>query len=233
MIKAIGFDMGHTLMKNNHPLSWSSLYPSAIAATAQKCDIELTENMVSLATDVLTKYNTRINYRENEVSSDTIFNEILSLWNCPNKDIQSVKSAFYSFFQADTLPFPETIETLAELKRNGLQIGVLTDVAYGMDNAFSLKEFAILSEYIDIVLTSVDVGYRKPNKTGFMRLLDFFHVSADEMIYVGDEDKDIKGANNVGIVSVLINRNDEVKEYSQNYTINSLNDIFSIIFARK
>ncbi len=198
-------------------------------AISQHCNIALTEEMINIATDVLTKYNTRINYRETEVTSDIIFKEILELWGCSNSDIQSVKVAFYSFFQADTVPFPETIATLSELKRLGCQIGVLTDVAYGMDNDFSLREFAMLSEYIDITLTSVDVGYRKPNQAGFIQLLDYFHVSASEMIYVGDEEKDIKGANGAGIISVLINRGDEAKEYNQKYTIKSLNDIFDII----
>jgi len=35
-----------------------------------------------------------------------------------------------------------------------------------MDNEFSLKDFSMLSEFIDITLTSVDVGYRKSTTLG-------------------------------------------------------------------
>lgn len=82
-------------------------------------------------------------------------------------------------------------------------------MAYGMDNAFSLEDIAVLSDFIDIAITSVDVGYRKPNSAGYLKLLDSLGVYSDEMIFVGDEEKDIIGAKKAGIVSVLINRSKE------------------------
>lgn len=102
-----------------------------------------------------------------EITSDIIFKEIMSAWDCLNADLHAMKSAFYSFFQADAHPFPEAIETLKGLKSRGIKTGILTDVAYGMDNEFSLKDFAMLTGYIDLILTSVDVGCRKPCKEGF------------------------------------------------------------------
>ena len=49
------------------------------------------------------------------------------------------------------------------------------------------------------------------------------------MLYIGDEEKDIVGANKLGIVSVLINRGDTQKDYGQSYTITSLNNVQNII----
>ncbi len=229
MIKAICFDVGHTLIKYNNPLNWSSLYRPALEHAVQDCGIELTSDMFDIAAEILSKYNTRKNYREVEVTATAIFDEIFNAWDYPKTELQSVKSGFFSYFQSGAEPFPEAADTLTKLKQAGIKIGALTDVAYGMENEFSLKDIEPLASLIDITFTSVDVGYRKPNKAGFVRLLDFFGISPDEMMYVGDEEKDIVGANALGIVSVLINRDSSEKAFGQCYTIESLDEIFLIV----
>jgi putative hydrolase of the HAD superfamily len=84
-------------------------------------------------------------------------------------------------------------------------------------------------ENIDIVLTSVDVGFRKPNSAGFKMLLTAFNVQPFEMLNVGDEEIDVIGANRLDIVSVLINRNNRELNFGQKYTVNSLNKIMDIL----
>ncbi|MDE6725601.1 MAG: HAD family hydrolase [Ruminiclostridium sp.] len=227
-IKAVGFDVGHTLIRYNNPLNWRSLYKAGLENAAAAADIVLSEDMVISAEENLLKYNTRVNYREWETSSDRIFNEILESWGIKT-DLYTLKKGFYSFFKADAAPYPEAVEVLEKLKRHGIKTGVLTDVAYGMDNEFSLADISMLSHLIDIAFTSVDVGYRKPNSAGFLKLLEYFKVSPDEMIYVGDEEKDIVGAKKLGIVSALIDRGEETKDFGQDHTFKSLNDIFSVL----
>ncbi len=227
-IKAIGFDVGHTLIKYNNPLNWQGLYRAGLEHAAAAANITLSEDMISAATDVLLKYNTRVNYREWETTSDYIFNEILKKWGL-HTDLYTLKTGFYSFFKADAEPYPETIDTMEKLKQNGIKIGILTDVAYGMDNEFSLEDIAVLADFIDVSITSVDVGYRKPNSAGYLKLLDSLKVTPYEMLFIGDEEKDIIGAKKLGIVSALINRSKETKDFGQDYTLDSLSGIFSIL----
>ncbi len=96
-IKAIGFDVGHTLIKYKNPLNWQGLYRSGLEHTAAAADITLSEDMLIAATDVLLKYNTRVNYREWETTSDCIFNEIIKSWGIQT-DLYALMSGFYSFF---------------------------------------------------------------------------------------------------------------------------------------
>lgn len=227
-IKAIGFDVGHTLIKYKNPLNWQGLYRSGLEHAAAAVDITLSEDMLIAAADVLLKYNTRVNYREWETTSDCIFNEILKSWGIQT-DLYALKSEFYSFFKADAEPYPETIDTMEKLKQHGIKIGILTDVAYGMDNEISLEDISVLSDYIDIAITSVDVGYRKPNSAGYVKLLESLEISPNGMIFIGDEEKDIIGAQKLGIVSALINRSKEIKDFGQDYTLESLSDILSIL----
>ena len=227
-IKAVGFDVGHTLIKYNNPLNWQGLYRSGLEHAAAASCIALSEDMILSATEVLLKYNTRVNYREWETTSDNIFNEILTRWGIPT-DLYNFKYGFYSFFKADVEPYPETIDTMKKLKQHRIKIGILTDVAYGMDNEFSLADISVLSDFIDVSVTSVDVGYRKPNSAGYLKLLDSLGVYPDEMIFIGDEEKDIIGAKKLGIVSALINRSKEEKDFGQDYTLESLSGIFSVL----
>ncbi len=227
-IKAIGFDIGQTLIQYNKPLNWKSLYRPALEQVLSKCNIPITEDRILKGVDILSKYNTRINYREYEVSSDMIFTEILNRWDVDVEIINDVKSGFYLFFQQEAHPFEDAIELLTLLKNKEVKIGLLTDVAYGMDNIYSLSDIKDISKYIDIALTSVDVGYRKPNERGFQLLLKGLNVTPEEMMFVGDEEKDIKGANDVGICSVLINRDSIIKDYSQQHTISNLLELLSI-----
>lgn len=118
---------------------------------------------------------------------------------------------------------------MEKLKQHGIKIGILTDVAYGMDNEISLEDISVLSDYIDIAITSVDVGYRKPNSAGYVKLLESLEIFPNGMIFIGDEEKDIIGAQKLGIVSALINRSKEIKDFGQDYTLESLSDILSIL----
>lgn len=185
-IKAVSFDIGHTLIKYNNPLNWKSLYKPALVQVLEKCQFPESENHLQKAISVLSKYNTRENPRENEVNSEVIFSEIFDLWNQPYDLLALAKETFYGFFQAESICYDDTV---------------------------------------DVVFTSVDIGFRKPNKAGFIRLLQAFDITPSQMIYIGDEEKDIVGANALGIVSVLINRNGDCPNWSQNFTAHSLLDI--------
>ncbi|MEA4823094.1 MAG: HAD family hydrolase [Clostridiaceae bacterium] len=225
MIKAVSFDIGHTLVRYNNPLNWKSLYEPALRTVSERCGIELSIDLMKDAVSILTRYNTRENPREIEVTSETLFGEILDTWKQPHDKLDSVRGAFYGFFQTEAVCYDEVVETLHYLKSAGIKIGALTDVAYGMDNSFSLRDIAEIHHYFDLVLTSVDIGYRKPNAAGFSTLLKAFDIPPSQMIYVGDEQKDIVGANALGIVSVLIDRNSNNPIWGQKYTIQSLSDI--------
>jgi len=228
-IKAIGFDIGNTLINYPHPLSWKSLYPAALAKVLHDCQINQCDALINSASTILSKYNTRENYREYEVTSDIIFKEILDAWGQNYHKLTVAKEAFYGFFQADAVCFHDTCETLDALRAMGISMGFTTDVAYAMDNKYALKDIADLQHYFNVGFTSTDIGFRKPHAAGYNALLEKFGIPAGQVMYVGDEEKDIIGANNVGMVSVLVNRSDDAKNWGQNYTIRNLREIVGII----
>ncbi|MNY66329.1 Phosphoglycolate phosphatase [compost metagenome] len=75
----------------------------------------------------------------------------------------------------------------------------------------------------------MDVGYRKPRTEGFAQLARELGTAVDQMIYVGNEQKDITGANQSGAVSVLINREQQAVDWGQRITILSLSEVLNYL----
>lgn len=227
-MRAVAFDLGNTLMSYTTPLSWQTLYGDALRSVLRSIDERVEDRKVSLGESVLLKYNTRVNYREHEVSSDVIFAELLQCWSADTSKIETAKEAFYSFFQQDAIFFPDVVHVLKELKRKGFKIGVLTDVAYGAERRYALRHAEEINFYADVLLTSLDVGFRKPNPAGYLQLARELHTNVNDCLFVGDEDKDIVGANRVGMTSVLIARQGQAKDFGQVHSVQSLNEIINI-----
>ena len=60
----------------------------------------------------------------------------------------------------------------------------------------------------DYVVSSEDIGRLKPSKLPFRLLYEHFNLSPGQVLYVGDsERKDVLGARNAGMKSLLITRN--------------------------
>ena len=228
-IKDIGFDIGGTLVNYNKPLNWSASYEDAIKFMCKENNLEYNNNRFLQAKQVLEKYNTRVNPREIEISSNTIFGEIFDLWKENKNKIFDSKKSFYLFFQREAFLYDDVFSILEYCKKNNIKTAVYTDVAYGMDDEFSLNDIKEISDFIDLKLTSCNVGYRKPNKKGFEKMIEKFSCKPQELIYVGDEKKDIDGINKIGGISILIDRENKGNELGQRYRIQSLNEIINII----
>lgn len=229
-MKAIGFDLGKTLIDyNNVPLNWNQLYGQALIGIAKICKLTIDDSQLHLAQAILSKYNTRENPRVEEVNSVEIIREILECWNCSDESIlEQAENEFFSFFRKEIIVFPDTLEILKYLRMKNIKIGILTDVPYGMNSEYLSLDMEPIEDYVDIVLSSADVGFRKPNKQGFEQLADYFKCSFEDMVFVGDEEKDIVGANNLGIYSVLIDRDGKQSNFNQKKTIHTLTELEEI-----
>jgi putative hydrolase of the HAD superfamily len=229
MIKAVIFDIGHTLVHYKNPLNWKSLYEPALKNVARLCDYQLTEKNYADAISILCEYNTRINPREKEVSADLIWNRILNSWGKEISDLLICKEAFYSFFRNDCFVYADVFEFLVYLRARNIKTATLSDVPYGMENKYALEDIASIIEYIDLPYTSNDIGYRKPNVKGLQTIAQELEVLVQEVMYIGDEEKDIICANNAGVVSVLIDREAKGLEYGQHYSVKDLNELKAIL----
>ena len=230
MIKAVAFDYGNTLVYSGMPLNWQKFYPEALTAALKAADSAVTPQKLQAGEKILLKYNTRVNEREYEVTSDTIFAELFREWSITDlSGLKRSKDDFYSFFIRKSELYPETESVLKQLNNKNIKIGVLTNTAYGADKEYLIGSTPQINQYFDVCLASTEVGFRKPHTKGFLQLIGELKVNAADCLFVGDEPVDVIGANRVGMISVLINRSNEKRDYGQKYTVNSLTDILKLV----
>ena len=233
MAAVVVFDIGETLIDYGNPLSWVTLYRPALEKVDQVCGLGLTEEDFSHAIEVLKRYNTRLYPRTKEVSADEIFQEILNIWHRPEGSREAVKREFFAFFkQNGSHPYPDVPEALAKLKQEGIRTATLSDVAYGEDSKTALADIREIAEYIDLPLTSRDIGWRKPDGRGLLYIAEQFREDVRNLIFVGNEEKDVLCARAAGAVSVLIDRENRRLDYGQAYTISSMDELQKILQER-
>ena len=231
VVKAVGFDLGDTLFEYEAvPLSWEDEYPRALAAVADTCQCLLTPEGLQEAIAILMRYNTRRSPREEEVTAEYIFSEILRAWCVSNGgQWRTAAEAFFDIFRQRLRAFPDAHEVVLKSESEGVSIGVFTDVPYGMPREMVLRdiEAAGLALRGENVLTSVDVGRRKPNPLGILRLAEICGAAASQFVYVGNERKDVEAARAAGCVPVLVWRSsEEVPVWGQALTIRDLSSLF-------
>lgn len=236
MIRAIGFDLGDTLLfYRDTPMSWVALYPDALAAVAKSCNAEPTAEQLSRAQEILTQHNTRVVPRTREIPAETIFASLLEAWGLdPRRHIQAAIEAYFTFFQQRMSAYPETVEVLQTLRAKSIPTGILTDVAYGMPRDFVQRDIAGagITGLFDVLLTSVEVGVRKPDPAGYRELARRLNVEPKQMLYIGNEAKDVIGARQAGALSVFLDRDNSGADHGQDFTLATLTGLYEILFQQ-
>ena len=100
--------------------------------------------------------------------------------------------------------YPDVLPALNALKRNGFRLGVISNWHGGLDTfCFEMH----LTELLDFVISSADIGIEKPDSRIFAEAVRRFDVKADQIVHIGDlPDDDFAGAVAAGFKAMLIDR---------------------------
>jgi len=110
-------------------------------------------------------------------------------------------------------PRPGTLETLAELRRRGYALGLITVCSEDVERLWEETPFA---DMFDAAVFSCSVGLRKPDPRIYHLALDELGVDPGEAIFVGDGANDeLAGAERVGMRAVLIHREGEEPQWDE------------------
>ena len=110
--------------------------------------------------------------------------------------------------------FPQTTATLIYLKKQGYDLGVIS-------NGITIKQWEKLirldlHHFFDHVITSEEAGAEKPDKHIFECALEKMGYDAEKCVMIGNKfNEDILGAVNVGMSAILVNS--ELKESEKEY----------------
>jgi putative hydrolase of the HAD superfamily len=148
-------------------------------------------------------------------------------------DIDAVLRAYNWNTVPGVVPFEDTLPVLEQLKNAGYKIGLITNAMQPMwMRDVELSAYGIL-DYLDVRLTSGDVGFMKPHPHIYWRALELLDVQPEEAVFVGDRPaNDIAGANEAGLISVLMSPHHLERELNgirPNYTICNLTELLPIL----
>jgi putative hydrolase of the HAD superfamily len=100
--------------------------------------------------------------------------------------------------------FDDVAPILTELKSRGLILGLISNVERDLTATISRLG---LPSWLDIVVTSLDAGFSKPQPQIFAAAMRQAAVQPSEAIYVGDQyEVDCLGAGQAGMKAILLDR---------------------------
>jgi len=139
--------------------------------------------------------------------------------------------AYFDPFIASLKMAPGALVTLSKIKRY-LPVGLISNFSYAKAIRDALRKLR-LDRFLDVVVISDEVGWRKPHPKIFQTFLDKLKLlDPGEAVYVGDDLKyDIEGAKAAGMKTVLILGSGTVREdeiYGQKTQPSSAKPVFTI-----
>ena len=123
--------------------------------------------------------------------------------------------------------FDDTIPALNACRQMGLTVGLISNMNQSGDE---LADSMGLLPYIDLSITSHEVGAEKPNQLIFERALERAKARPERAVHVGDQiTSDIAGAVNAGINAVLLDRDGNHKGYTAQPRITGLEELPALL----
>lgn len=118
-------------------------------------------------------------------------------------------------------------QTLFTLKERGFLLGVVTDTAHPYHIKISWLEQGGIGHVWDSIISSTDIGVRKPDPKIYGAVLEQLGVRADQAVFVGHKVSELDGARAVGIKTIAFNYDEGAKA---DHYIKKFDDILSLPF---
>lgn len=122
---------------------------------------------------------------------------------------------YWDTFLKNMVLFENVFNYLENCRSQGTKICILTDLTAHIQYR-KIKKLGLV-EYVDFLVTSEEVGVEKPHPNMFTKALQKLECEASTALMIGDSwNKDIVGANAIGIQSIWINHKNEIKSLKEN-----------------
>jgi FMN phosphatase YigB (HAD superfamily) len=121
--------------------------------------------------------------------------------------------------------FEGVSETLCALKEQGFLLGIITDTANSISSKLSWFERGGFGHVWDSIISSMDIGTRKPDAKMYHAALQQLGVTADQAVFVGHRASELAGARAVGIQTVAFNYD---KDASADFFIDKFSDLLKV-----
>jgi putative hydrolase of the HAD superfamily len=130
-------------------------------------------------------------------------------------------------FKMNLVLFDDVAPALTELKNRGQILGLISNVEQDMTDTFNKLA---LTSWLDIIVTSQDAGSNKPHPEIFQAALRQAGIQPPEALYVGDQYQvDVLGANGAGMKGILLDRTGHHEEITDCPKIQTLTELVAYL----
>jgi len=128
--------------------------------------------------------------------------------------------------------YPDTLDTLRRLRTLSMPAAIVSNGWSASDaRATLLASFGLSEELAGVFVSSADVGRPKPRPEPFLRALEQLGVTSADAVFVGDDlDADVRGAKALGMTTVwkLNGRHEVPPAPEADYAIHDLWELFTL-----
>jgi HAD superfamily hydrolase (TIGR01509 family) len=151
---------------------------------------------------------------------------ILELMLHPEKDV--INNIHEIYIQSFTSLLPPNVPEILEYLKKKYKLAVISNSMSDVPRRFMNKTG--IDKYFEVIVTSRDIGIRKPDPEIFNYVLESLEIESYEGIHIGDSlDYDVQGANNTGMKSMWIRNDYEELAIEPDFIINSIDELPSIL----
>lgn len=227
--KHLFFDLDRTL--------WDFEKNSEVALNKLYFDFNLNESIAHFSEfhEMYKMHNSRLwkLYGSGKIKKEELRNErfrvTLEQFNLTDKNlVQKLSNGYVEISPQQTVLFPNTIETLNGLQKDGFNMHIITN---GFKEVQHIKLLnSGLTNFFDIIVCSEDVGKNKPSPDIFHHSLTMAKAKPNESVMIGDDyEVDVLGALNIGMKGVLFDPYKEQKRFDQDFCIHELSELPGIL----
>ena len=197
MVKAVVFDLDDTLISERQYIESGFKVVSKFIGDKYNLDNDIVFECMNMLF---------------EESSKEVFNRVLDSFKIKySKEELLYLIKVYREHTPEIEFFDDVIPTLEMLREKGMKLGIITD---GYKETQSRKiEVLKCKELFDEIIITDEFGreFWKPHEKSYKLIAERLGVKLNEMIYVGDNvAKDFVTANELGITSICIQRNNRI-----------------------
>jgi HAD superfamily hydrolase (TIGR01549 family) len=227
MIKAVFFDFYHTLVRYDPPQE--ELEANALKGLGINTSPDVFDRPMVMANEFIYQEIARRplskRSKEETIALYSQFQRIVlkEAGIEPDEKLVLAMLGKMQQFKAKLVLFDDVAPALNDLKSRGLILGLISNVE--RDLSSTISELGLPS-WLDIVVTSLDAGFNKPQPEIFQEAMRRAVIEASQAIYVGDQYQvDCIGAGHAGMKGILLDRRGYFEDITDCPRIRSLSEV--------
>ena len=138
--------------------------------------------------------------------------------------VEALHSNYWKQYYGRCFVHKDVNDCLPKLARQ-TKLGVVSNFKIKGGIESILEQFN-LRQYFDFVLTSIEIGWRKPNSTIYRTALEKTECLPEEIFFVGDDfDNDVKAPLDMGMHAILLDRRGRYKDITSRFKISQFEEL--------